>query len=91
LKIYVGNLSFKSDEESLKKLFSQHGNVASVDIVKDRGTGRSRGFAFIEMPDQKEADAAIANLNGQDVDGWKIKVNKAETKESKGGPKPPTA
>lgn len=81
MKIYVGNLNFNTTKETLQSLFSQHGHVASVEIVIDRGKKRSRGFAFIEMPDQKEAEAAIAALNGQKVDDWVIKVGPVQKKE----------
>jgi RNA recognition motif-containing protein len=80
LKIYIGHLNFNSTKETLEKLFGQYGAVKSVDIVEDRGKGRSRGFGFIDMPNDKEAEEAIKNLNGADVDGWSIKVNKADDK-----------
>ena len=76
VNIYVGNLSFKSNEGEIKALFEQHGEVKSVKIVTDRETGRSRGFAFVEMEDA-EGKAAIAALNGAELDGRQVVVNEA--------------
>jgi RNA recognition motif-containing protein len=76
VNIYVGNLSFKSNEGELKALFEQHGEVKGVKVVTDRETGRSRGFAFVEMNDA-EGKAAIAALNGTEFDGRQIVVNEA--------------
>ena len=83
-KIYVGNLSFQTSEAGLADCFSQHGEVHSASIVMDRETGRSRGFAFVEM-DPGPADAAIAALDGADLDGRNIKVNEAKPRENRGG------
>ena len=74
--IYVGNLSFDSTEEGLKEAFSAHGEVTSARIITDRETGRSRGFAFVEM-DGADADAAIEAVNGTELDGRKLNVNEA--------------
>ncbi|WP_045215777.1 RNA recognition motif domain-containing protein [Desulfonatronovibrio magnus] len=74
--LYVGNLPWSTTETQLKDLFSQHGEVNSANIIQDRETGRSRGFGFVEMEDG--ADAAIENLNGQELDGRSIKVNIAK-------------
>jgi RNA recognition motif-containing protein len=73
-KLYVGNLSFNSTEEEIKTLFGEFGEVTNVTIIKDRDTGRSRGFGFVEM---ENADAAIAQLNGKDVGGRPLTVNEA--------------
>jgi RNA recognition motif-containing protein len=82
-KIYVGNLSFDATESELTELFSPHGSVMSAQIVTDRDTGRSRGFAFVEMGDG--ADAAIAALNGQDFKGRNLTVNEARPRGEGGG------
>lgn len=85
MKIYVGNLSFKTDAESLRSTFSEFGEVATADVVLDRETGRSRGFGFVEMPDKTEAETAIKELNGQEIDGRTISVNEARPKTDRGG------
>ena len=85
MEIYVGNLSYGSTEQSLTELFSQYGQVGQVKVVKDRDTGRSKGFGFVTMENADEARAAIEALNGMDVDGRKITVNEARPKESTGG------
>jgi RNA recognition motif-containing protein len=77
-KLYVGNLPFSATEESLGAKFSAHGRVESVKLITDRDTGRSKGFGFIEMSSDAEANAAIAGLNGTDFDGRTIKVNEAK-------------
>ncbi len=79
MNIYIGNLSFNATEEELEKLFSERGKVSSVDIIKDKFTGKSRGFAFVEMPDQTEAESAIQALNGKKVKDRNIKVNQARS------------
>ncbi len=83
-KIYVGNLSFDTTESGLSECFSKHGEVHSVSIVMDRDTGRSRGFAFVEM-DPGPADAAIAGLDGEELNGRNLKVNEAKPRENRGG------
>lgn len=83
-KIYVGNLSFDTNESSLEAAFSAFGGVKSVTIIQDRQTGRSKGFGFVEMEDA-EASAAIQKLNGTDLDGRKITVNEARPKTEGGG------
>jgi RNA recognition motif-containing protein len=75
--IYVGNLSFKATEEDLRQAFAQYGEVAAVNLVKDRETGRSRGFAFVEMPDGEQAKQAIEHLNLADIAGRRVTVNEA--------------
>src|SRR5271169_924060 len=82
--IFVGNLSFDSTEESVRALFEQHGAVNSARIMTDRETGRSRGFAFVEMENEGEADQAIAALNGYTLDGRALNVNEARPKPDRG-------
>ena len=76
-KLYVGNLSFQVTDKDLEGLFSQHGNVTSASVITDRMTGRSRGFGFVEMENDNEADAAIDALNEQDHEGRPLTVNEA--------------
>jgi RNA recognition motif-containing protein len=75
-KMYVGNLAFQSTEDDIQNLFSQFGEVKSVNLITDRETGRSRGFAFVEMP-VDEADAAMQSLDGTNFEGRNLKVNEA--------------
>lgn len=84
-KLYVGNLSYDATEEELKTLFSQAGVVQSVAIIKDRETGRSKGFAFIEMSNQAEAQAAISQLNGKPYRDRALTVNIARPREERSG------
>jgi RNA recognition motif-containing protein len=77
MNIYVGNLSYEVTEDDLREAFSRFGQVASANVIKDRETGRSKGFGFIEMPNQQEAQAAIAGLNGQELKGRPLNVNEA--------------
>jgi RNA recognition motif-containing protein len=84
-KLYVGNLSYQVEESELKNVFSECGNVASVKIITDRDTGRSKGFGFVEMENSDEANACIDQLNGKEVDGRPIKVNAAMEKERPSG------
>jgi RNA recognition motif-containing protein len=79
-KLYVGNLSYNTTEDGLRNLFAGFGNVASAKIVFDRETGNSKGFGFIEMSTDEEANAAIAGTNGREVDGRQIRVNEAMDK-----------
>jgi cold-inducible RNA-binding protein len=81
-KLYVGNLPFSATEEGVNEFFSAVGEVTSVKIITDRDTGRSRGFCFVEM---QNADAAIAELNGKEMDGRKITVSEAREREQRGG------
>ena len=76
-KLFVGNLSFETTDQELKDAFAKAGTCASATVVKDRLTGRSRGFAFVEMTDSEEADRAIASLNGSDFGGRTLNVNEA--------------
>ena len=84
-KLYVGNLSFDTSDQDLEKAFGECGTVESVNIIEDRDTGRSRGFGFVEMSSQEEAQTAISELNGQDLDGRNLKVNEAKPRENRGG------
>lgn len=77
MNIYVGNLSWSSSEDAVRALFEAHGEVESVKIITDRYTGRSRGFGFVEMPNDEEARTAVAALDGKDLDGRALKVNEA--------------
>ena len=84
-KIYVGNLSFNSTQEDLRELFARHGEVAGVQVITDRETGRPRGFAFVEMGDSRSAEDAIRSLDGSDFGGRTIKVNQAQDRRTDGG------
>src|SRR5215475_9012111 len=84
VKLYVGNLSFQTTQQDLEELFGQSGQVESVRIVTDRDTGQPRGFAFVEMSGNKEAQAAIQALDGKEIDGRALKVNEARPKEDRG-------
>ena len=79
-KLYVGNLSYNTHEATLRDLFQSFGQVASVKIITDRDSGQSKGFGFVEMGSDSEAQAAIAGANGRDVDGRQLKVNEAMDK-----------
>jgi RNA recognition motif-containing protein len=79
MNIYIGNLSFRTTENKLKTLFAEFGEIESVKVIKDRYSGRPRGFGFIEMPSNSEADKAIKALNGNRVDGNFIKVRPADS------------
>ncbi len=83
--IFVGNLDFSSTEASVRALFEPYGNVERVNLVTDRDTGRSRGFAFVEMTDAAQADQAIAALNGANLEGRALNVNEARPKPQGGG------
>ncbi len=85
MKLYVGNLSFGTTEEDLQQLFSQVGTVDSASMVTDRDTGRSRGFAFVEMSSKSEGEAAIAKFNGSELNGRSLTVNEARPRENQGG------
>jgi len=77
MNIYIGNLSHSTTDEQLRQAFEEFGEVSSVNIIKDKYTGDPRGFAFVEMPSQDEAKAAIEGLNGQDLNGRTLNVNEA--------------
>ncbi|UCG17825.1 MAG: RNA-binding protein [Phycisphaerales bacterium] len=83
--MYVGNLSFDTTEEGLEAAFAAYGTVRSVSIIQDRQTGRSRGFAFVEMDSDPEADAAISGLNGTELDSRTLTVNEARPRTDRGG------
>jgi len=84
-KLYVGNLSYDVDSSALGDLFTPHGTVASAQIITDRDTGQSKGFGFVEMGSDQEAQAAIAALNGKDNGGRALTVNEAKPKENRSG------
>ena len=82
-RIYVGNLSFNTGDDQLNAIFTPFGAVSSARVIKDKFTDRSRGFGFVEMDNNEEADKAIAALNGKDVDGRALKVSEAQPREDK--------
>jgi RNA recognition motif-containing protein len=84
-KLYVGNLAFQTTSDELQDLFAQAGTVESASVVEDRMTGRSRGFAFVEMSTKEEAASAIEQFNGKEVGGRALKVNEAKPRENRGG------
>jgi cold-inducible RNA-binding protein len=83
-KLYVGNLPFSVNDAGLGELFAAHGTVQTAQVIMDRDTGRSKGFGFVEMGTDQEAEAAIAAINGQEVDGRTVTVNEARPKEDRG-------
>jgi RNA recognition motif-containing protein len=84
-KLYVGNLTYGVTNETLEQMFAPHGTVQSAQVIMDRDTGRSKGFGFVEMGSDQEAQAAIAAMNGKDVDGRNLTVNEARPKTEGGG------
>ena len=82
-KLYVGNLSFETSAQDLEKMFGEVGTVESANLIEDRDTGRSRGFAFVEMESDDDAQNAISELDGKEVDGRELKVNEAKTREKR--------
>jgi len=84
-RLYVGNLTFGTNDGDLTQLFGQHGTVVSAQVVQDRDTGRSKGFGFVEMGSDQEAQAAIQALNGKEHDGRALTVNEARPREERGG------
>ena len=84
-KLYVGNLSYDVDSSALQELFAAHGAVQSAEVIADRETGRSKGFGFVEMGTDEEAQAAIAALNGKEHSGRQLTVNEAKPRENRGG------
>ncbi len=85
MNIYVGNLPFEASDDDLQQLFGTYGEVTTANVIKDRFSGESRGFGFVEMPARKDAEAAIAGLNGTDFKGRTITVNEAKPKAPKSG------
>src|SRR5271170_7162576 len=85
--LFVGNMSFQTTESELRAMFEPFGQVSRVHIAMDRETGRARGFAFVEMPNDAEAAKAIAGLDGKEVGGRNLKVNEARPKSASGGPR----
>jgi len=84
-KLYVGNLGYDVTDADLEQLFSQHGTVSSAQVIQDKMTSRSKGFGFVEMESDAEAQAAISALDGKDFGGRSIKVNEAKPREDRGG------
>ena len=84
-RLYVGNLNFRVTGDDLREYFSQAGEVESASVVEDRETGRSRGFGFVEMSSKEEGEAAIAQFNGNDLNGRNLTVNVAKPRESRNG------
>ncbi len=88
MDIYVGNLTYSTTDEDLRSLFETHGTVTSARVITDRASGRSKGFGFVEMPNQAEAEQAITAINGNDFQGRQLRVNESQPKpreESRGG------
>jgi len=85
MKLYVGNLAFETSGENLRQHFAQAGTVETATVVEDRDTGRSRGFGFVEMSSKEEGEAAIAQFNGNDLNGRNLTVNVAKPRESRDG------
>lgn len=85
MKLYVGNLSFNTTSQDLEEFFGQVGTVESANLIEDRETGRSRGFAFVEMSSKQEGERAITELNGKEFDGRELKINEAKPRENGGG------
>jgi RNA recognition motif-containing protein len=84
-KLYVGNLPYRLRDSDLQDMFSEHGTVDSAQVIMDRDTGRSKGFGFVEMSNDQEAQAAISALNGRDLEGRSLTVNEARPREEGGG------
>jgi cold-inducible RNA-binding protein len=84
-RLYVGNLPYTATDETLRQVFGAHGTVATVQVIMDRDTGRSKGFGFVEMSTDEEAQAAIAALNGKELEGRALTVNEARPKTEGGG------
>ena len=85
MKLYVGNLAFQTSSQDLQQLFSQAGTVQSASVIEDRDTGRSRGFAFVEMATKEEGESAISQFNGTEFNGRNLTVNEARPREDRGG------
>jgi cold-inducible RNA-binding protein len=85
MKLYVGNLSFETSAQDLEKVFGEVGTVESTNLIEDRDTGRSRGFAFVEMSSKEEGQDAITKLNGKEISGRELIVNEAKPRENRAG------
>ena len=85
MNIYVGNLSYDTTDRDLEEAFAKHGTVSSARVVMDRDTGRARGFGFVEMPNKSEGEAAIAAMNGTQLQGRTLNVNEARPRDDRGG------
>lgn len=85
MKLYVGNLSFDTTTQDLDKMFGEIGTVESTNLIEDRETGRSRGFAFVEMSSEEEGQNAISQFDGKEIDGRELKVNEAKPRENRNG------
>ena len=83
IKLFVGNLSFNATQEQLQELFGAHGTVVEADVIKDKFSGRPRGFAFVSMETKEAADAAVQALNGKEIDGRALTVNEARPREDR--------
>lgn len=84
MNMYIGNLAYNVTEQDLVEAFSQFGTIESVNVIKDRFSGQSKGFGFVDMPDNSEADKAIKALNGTQIKGRSIKINQANQKKTRG-------
>lgn len=87
MRLYVGNLSYDTTEDELRQMFGKFGEVESVNVITDRDTGRSKGFGFLDMPNDKQAKEAILALNGSELEGRTIKVSEAKPQERREGPR----
>jgi RNA recognition motif-containing protein len=87
MNIFVGNLAYTATVDDVRQLFEGYGEVTSVHLLEDRDTGRPRGFGFVEMPNDTQARAAIAGLNGTDLGGRPLTINEARPREERGGPR----
>jgi RNA recognition motif-containing protein len=85
MRLYIGNMSYDMTEDDVRDMLAAHGEVASVDLITDRDTGRPKGFGFADMPNDAEAQAAINALNETEIQGRTIKVNQARPREERGG------
>ncbi len=85
MKLYVGNLPYSATQQTLQEIFGKCGTVESVNLISDRDTGRSKGFAFVEMSSNAEANKAIQEINGSSIDGRQVKVNEARPQEKRSG------
>lgn len=89
MQIYIGNLSYNTGETQIQSLFAPYGVIENVQVIMDKFTGRSRGFGFVTMPNDQEAQAAIAALDGKEFEGRALKINEARPREEGGGSRPP--